>query len=240
MRVGLGGSENDLYLAPGEQAHEVTLTQDFEIQLTPVTQFQWSVIMGTNPSMFLDSSQEVTISSVAAVRMSPNRPVDHISWADIQIFLTRLNKMDPHYQYQLPTEAQWAFAAHGDSKSFFSFGDNHDELVSYAWFAENSHKRTHDVASLKPNLHGLYDVHGNLWEWTKDWWDSLPPPLHSVDPQGPEFGIYRTLRGGAWGQSAPYLHTARRIFHIPTIQAGSFGFRLVRTRKNLLTQTPGE
>jgi len=220
----------------GDGEIKVTLTRDFQIQLTPVTQLQWALVMGQNPAYFKMNENKTsanldTMGDIMDFEINPNRPVEWVSWYDIRIFLENLNERDPDYQYRLPTEAEWEYAARADTNTFYSYGNNIEKLASYGWYNRNSNSETHDVASLKPNQNGLYDLHGNVWEWLSDFWADRRP-TQSIDPQGPSTGLYRVLRGGSWAMEPHYLQTSVRIYHLPEIRASSFGFRLLRTRKN--------
>lgn len=212
--------------------HEVTLTKSYEIQVTPVTQFQWAWVMGENPSQFQEGGQEVMIEG-RTIKMHPNRPVENVSWDDVQNFLKKLNSLDPDYDYRLPTEAEWEYSARGGTETKFSFGEKNDDLNLYAWNAYNSGNHTHDVASLRSNPYGLYDVHGNVWEWVHDW-DSLRlSSENQVNPRGPLFGRYRIVRGdSAENLKILGFRSTQRHLHEPRVRDSWIGFRLVRTLKN--------
>lgn len=120
--VRLGNIENDILRTTSENFHTALLTNDFEIQLTEVTQYQWALIMGENPSHFKTDGKEIEIDRIPTL-MNPNRPIDGVSWLDVQIFLKKINKLDPNYHYRLPTEVEWEFAARANTKTIYSFGD---------------------------------------------------------------------------------------------------------------------
>jgi formylglycine-generating enzyme required for sulfatase activity len=197
-----------------ESQYEVIFTYPFEMQETPVTQLQWTLVMGENPSHFKEGGQVVKISG-RDIPMNSNRPVELVSWYDAQAFIQKLNEMDPHYKYRLPTEPEWEYAARAGTETPYSFGSNPTDLTSYGWYIENSDGQTHDVASLKPNAYGLYDMHGNVSEWT-------------MEPGG---FASRMVRGGSWAQNYHRLRSASRN-ETPNMPVSlGVGFRLVRTPK---------
>lgn len=187
--------------------------------------------MGDNPSYFKDGSISVNIND-RSILMNPNRPVEQVSWFDVQKYIEKLNELDPSYNYRLPTEAEWEYAARAGTASAYSFGNSVELLPEYAWSYKNSNKRTHDVAKLKSNQSGLYDMYGNTLEWCQDWYGPLQ--VGSVtDPVGPSSGSYRVLRGGGWGNYPQGLRSAQRGNFGPGYRINGIGFRLVRTRSNL-------
>ena len=197
-----------------ETQHKVTLTKAFEMQLTTVTQVQWSLVMGENPSNFKSGGKLIPING-KSIAMNPNRPVEQVSWEDVQVYITRLNQLDPNHTYRLPTEAEWEYAARAGKSTAYSFGDDPSDLGEYAWYGYNSDHQTHDVAQLLPNPSGLYDMHGNVWEWAYDGNNSSQPN--------------HMIRGGGWSSGTKLLRSARRIQNV--LSSESIGFRLVRTAK---------
>jgi formylglycine-generating enzyme required for sulfatase activity len=228
-RMKLGSPANEPNRWTGEDQHDVTLTKPFEMQATPVTQLQWSLVMGENPSNFKTGGKMVKING-RDVEMNPNRPVEQVSWDDVQKYIQKLNATDPKYNYRLPTEAEWEYSVRAGTDTAYSYGSDPGELGAYGWHNANSGSQTHDVASLKPNANGLYDMHGNVWEWMQDWWDQSRPP-NAVDPTGPRSGSNRVLRGGGWGNDPQNLRSALRSNSWPGDRDSSIGFRLVRTPK---------
>lgn len=193
--------------------HQVTLSQPFYLQTTPVTQGQWQRLMGENPSLFQECGEDC--------------PVENVSWHDAQEFLRKLNLREKTDQYRLPTEAQWEYACRAGSTQSYCFGDGEAELGQYAWYASNSQKGTHPVGRLKPNAWGLYDMHGNVYEWCQDWYEEYPNgPV--TDPKGPTAGEYRVLRGGSWDGEAGDLRSAYRHRLTPGYRYGHEGFRVAR------------
>lgn len=201
---------------------KVTLTEGFWIGKTEVTQEQWQSLMGSNPS-FLKSSDS-------------NAPVDSVSWDEAMEFCRKLTEQDrtsgklPNsWKYTLPTEAQWEYACRAGSTTAFSFGDDESELGDYAWFEENSDRKTHPVGQKKPNPWGLYDMHGNVSEWCYDWYDEYPSK-EVTDPTGPkEQASDRVSRGGSWCNIARFCRSAGRYYWEPDLRGNFLGFRPVRS-----------
>jgi len=196
--------------------HKVTIRQPFYFQTTAVTQGQWEKVMGDNPSKFKDSGDDC--------------PVEMVSWEDTQKFIDNLNGMEgsDKFIYRLPTEAEWEYACRAGTNKEFSFGDDASKLAEYAWYIENSEEQTHQVGTKKPNPCGLYDMHGNVWEWCQDWYGSYnSEPV--TNPQGPDNGAYRVVRGGSWDDGAHYCRSALRGHDWPDYRNDYVGFRLSRS-----------
>jgi formylglycine-generating enzyme required for sulfatase activity len=192
---------------------QVTLSQPFCLQTTPVTQGQWKRLMGENPSFFHECGEDC--------------PVENVSWDDAQEFIKKLNQMEKTDQYRLPTEAQWEYACRAGSTRSYCFGNGEAELGKYAWYEGNSQKSTHPVGRLKPNAWGLYDMHGNVYEWCRDWYGEYPPgPV--TDPKGPSAGKYRVLRGGSWDGEAGDVRSAYRHRLTLGYRYAHEGFRVAR------------
>jgi formylglycine-generating enzyme required for sulfatase activity len=154
-----------------------------------------------------------------------NYPVVCVTWFGANTFCQ-------FYQYSLPTEAQWEYAARGGSDQNFFFGKSEYQLGNYAWYNKNSDYKTHRVGQKKPNKYGLYDIYGNVWEWCADWYEEHyyhSGPSHN--PLGPATGIYRVLRGGSWSSAAFVARSATRSQDYPNSLGNSSGFRVVRNRK---------
>ena len=196
-----------------DDAHEVTLTQPFKMGVQKVTQAQYEQVMGNNPSKF-EGAQN---------------PVEMISWDDAVEFCRRLSELpsekDAGNVYRLPTEAEWAYSCRAGTTTQFSFGDDDSDLGDYAWYAENSAKKTHPVGSKLPNALGLYDMHGNVWEWCQDW-DGDDPNGSLTDPTGPVSGSRRVIRGGCWFNYANFCRSALRYGYEPSSRNNGRGFRV--------------
>ena len=201
------------YYEPDERpVHRVVISKPFYLGKYEVTQAQWLAVMGTNPSHF---------------KGDLNRPVERVSWHMVQEFIRRLNSREGHTKYRLPTEAEWEYATRAGSTTQYSFGDNESSLEQFAWYNKNDRGTTHPVGQLKPNAWGLYDMHGNVWEWVNDW--RGPYLLGTIiDPQGPATGNAKGYRGGGWGYGAGRCRSADRSYDAPHYVYGTHGFRLAR------------
>ncbi len=202
------GSENAS--SAEKPVHLVRITRPFEMGKYEVTQAQWQAVMGSNPSHF---------------KRCGDCPVENVSWEDAQEFIQRLNAQGSRYTYRLPTEAEWEYACRAGST-----GDYAGNLNAMAWYGENSGDKTHAVGTKRPNAWGLYDMHGNVWEWCQDWYgENYYSQSPSVDSQGPSTGSYRVTRGGGWDNGALYCRSADRGWSAPDFRVYALGFRLVRT-----------
>ena len=184
--------------------HKVTLSRNYYIGKTEVTQALWKAVMGSNPSNF----------------EGDNKPVENVSWDDCQRFISRLNAATD-MNFRLPTEAEWEFAARGGNKSKHYEYSGSNDLDDVAWYDGNSHSTTHDVATKQPNELGLYDMSGNVWEWCSDWYGDYSSNAQT-DPAGPFSGSRRVYRGGSWYYGARYCRSSGRH----DITAGDRGNRL--------------
>ena len=198
-----------------ETAHGARSERAFWLATHEVTQRQWLQIMGTNPSHFGSDAE---------------RPVESVNWHEVQEFLERLNAGRPDGQFRLPTEAEWEYACRAGTASAFHTGaalDPRDANVA-ADIEESMAGRgsTQRVGSFPPNAWGLYDMHGNVWEWTAD--DHCPYP--AGDHQSPSCGgPLKVIRGGSWYYEADSARCALRYTHRPQDRGFSLGFRLART-----------
>ena len=192
-------------------AHLVKLGRGFEIGKYEVTQAQWTLVMGSNPSHF----------------RGPALPVDNVSWLAAQDFIARLNRAAGPYLYRLPTEAEWEYAARAGAT-----GQRIGDLDEVAWHGSNSEDRTHEVGTKRPNAWGLHDMLGNVWEWCSDrygadYYSKSP----SADPRGPSEGGFRVMRGGSWYRYAWFLRHSARFWGRPDAAYRHVGFRCVRTKR---------
>jgi formylglycine-generating enzyme required for sulfatase activity len=210
--MGSPSSERNRDSDEGPQ-HSVKISNGFYMGIYEVTQSQYQAIMGSNPSYF----------------KGDNNPVEQVGWNDAVEFCRRLSQKEGK-TYRLPTEGEWEYACRAGTQTRFSFGDNSSDLGDYAWYTSNSGYQTHPVGQKKPNSFGLYDMHGNVWEWCQDWYDeNYYKNSPSIDPQGPDSGPYRVLRGGSWGYVIGGCRSAYRGRLTPGYQRSSngHGFRVV-------------
>jgi formylglycine-generating enzyme required for sulfatase activity len=158
------------------------------------------------------------------------RPVINVSWEDAVNYAVWLSRLTGE-RYRLPTEAEWEYAARANTTTAFSFGDDIGKLNEYAWYSDNSEGKTHPVGKKKPNAWGLYDMHGNVWEWVADdWHDNYREAPHDGrawvdDPRG----AYRVMRGGSWDYGAQGCRAAGRFYDRPSYRYDDFGFRLAKS-----------
>ena len=230
FQMGSPSSEDDR--DNDEAQHSVTLTKDFEIGATEVTQLQWVVVMGSNPSRFQEESHcPDSYMEIDGVSLCSDFPVERVSWNDVKSYIVEYNKRaKDNFVYRLPTEAEWEYAARGGSSTAYSFGNNKSMLSDHGWFRENSGSQTRAVATKKPNPSEIYDAHGNVWEWVEDWYGDYSTGT-VTDPKGSRSGSYRVVRGGSWYNVARGLRSAYRVFAGPENSYDFVGFRLVRTAK---------
>ena len=203
-----------------ETQHRVTLTRDFFMGTTEVTQGQWKAVMGNNPSHF-DKCGEAC-------------PVEQVSWNDVQEFIKKLNSLDGR-RYRLPTEAEWEYAARAGSTTPFTYGRclstdqaNYDGDMPLSGCEKGEDRgKTIPVGSLNaPNAFGLHDMHGNVWEWCEDWiWKY--PSGSVTDPAGPSTGKQKVARGGDWDHPDDHCRSAMRGFFPADYDLDGVGFRLV-------------
>lgn len=142
--------------------------------------------------------------------------------------------------YRLPTEAEWEYACRAGSKTLFSFEENVKSLGDYAWFKENSDRRSHPVGEKLPNAWGLYDMHGNVWEWCSDWYGEYQKGA-VTDPVGPVAGSFHVLRGGSWHDAAANCKSSSRLWHDPAVRGDVLnGFRVALSSAGIPQQAePG-
>lgn len=193
--------------------HTVTISQGFYLGKYEVTQAEWQLVTGTNPSRF--------------PACGSNCPVEYVTWKEVQKFITALNTQTG-LTYRLPTEAEWEYAAKGgpgggDGTKYAGSG----VVGEVAWYRVNSGSVTHPVGQKVPNGLGLYDMSGNVWEWVQDWYGSYSTqPV--TDPQGPATGTLRVNRCGGENSLTSVMRVARRIGNSPDARNYDIGFRLLR------------
>ena len=200
-------------LSKEKPVHKVTLTKDYYMGETEVTQALYKAVMGSNPSYYPTSDQ---------------LPVENVSYNDItgtDGFLAKLNAATG-YEFRLPTEAEWEFAARGgnESKEYKYSGSNNIDEVAWYW-DENYHNKTYEVAQKATNELGLYDMSGNVWEWCSDWYERYSSE-DQTDPNGPTTGSERMLRGGGFASAPVDYRPSARLPYDPDSREDCIGFRL--------------
>ena len=213
---------------PSEEQFAVTLTKPFALGKTEVTQGQWKQVMGTEPWEGQDY-----------VQAHKDCPATFVSFFDAVEFCETLTvlerkagRLKDAEEYRLPTEAEWEYACRAGTTTAFSFGADAKQLGDYAWFKGNAldagEQYAHKVGLKKPNPWGLYDMHGNVWEWCSDWYgDKLPG---GADPFCPEGGSLRVDRGGGWMGIPVLCRSAFRFSDDPLYRSGDLGFRVARSQ----------
>jgi formylglycine-generating enzyme required for sulfatase activity len=205
-----------------EPRHEVHLSS-FYIDCTEVTQAEYERLMGENPSKW----------------KSPKNPVEQIRWRNAAEYCnarSREEGLEPAYNletwhcdyrangYRLPTEAEWEYACRAGSEAVYHYGDDQAQLVSYAWFKANCTRGPRPVATRKPNAWGLYDMHGNIWEWCNDFYEEdYYPNSPKNDPTGPGQGQTRVVRGGCWNSRPNECRSSYRNYEDPGYTDTCFG-----------------
>jgi formylglycine-generating enzyme required for sulfatase activity len=196
----MGCSEGDAECLVNEKpTHRVTISKAFRIGQTPVTQAAFEKIAGANPSIF----------------RGDRLPVEGVDWADADKYCRAVDM-------RLPTEAEWEYAARAGNAS-----GRYGDIDRIAWFDANSGKKTHEAMLKAPNAWGLYDMLGNVAQWTSDVYADAYSEEEQTDPRGPDSGTLRVLRGGAWGYEARTVRVSSRFGERPEVRYGYIGFRCV-------------
>ena len=199
---------------------EVTIKQPFYLQKTEVTQEQWKSVMGNNPSFFKECGKGC--------------PVEQVSWNDVQGFIEKLNRLESSGKYRLPTEAEWEYACRAGTGSPFSFGnclssDQANYNGNYPYMSCNKAVYPEKPVSTEvfsPNAWGLSGMHGNVWEWCRDWIGETDAE-HLIDPKGPPSGTLKVIRGGGWNSYAKACRSGNRSGVKPGDRFANLGFRLI-------------
>ena len=220
----MGCGEQETECRDDEKPRHLVRVNGFWMGKYEVTQAQWETIMKNNPSYFTGA----------------DRPVEQVSWNDAQAFLKKLNaSVETHgrasLQFRLPSEAEWEYAARAGTQTAYSFGDDPNQLGDYAWYGyeNNAGKQTHPVGQKKPNAFGLYDMHGNVWEWCQDTYGY--GDYNETPKDGSAYGSLgdkkaKLLRGGSWNYEPSNVRSATRNRNVPDNQNHIIGIRVVRVR----------
>jgi len=217
----MGSPESEEDREDDEPQHEVTISKAFYMQTTEVTQGQWKAVMGTEPWK-----------GESFVKEGANYPAVYVSWDDAVAYCKKLSEKEGK-TYRLPTEAQWEYACRAGTKTTWSFGNDEKALGDYAWYHKNAwdidEKYAHQVGLKKPNAFGLYDMHGNVYEWCHDYYGGdYYKQSPEQDPTGPASGSSRVLRGGSWLGDSRFSRSAGRGRNVADRRLDLTGFRLVR------------
>ncbi len=223
--MGSPDSEEGRSSSEGPQ-HEVTISKPFYMGAHEVTQEQYEAVIGSHPSK--------------SHFIGATNPVEMVSWEDAVAFCHALFRKTGK-TVNLPTEAQWEYACRAGSKTRFSFSDSDAYLhrygnycdksnTDYLWWQDKAHNDGHDktasVGSFWSNAFGLYDMHGNVWEWCNDWYADSYANAKNVDPAGPDSGSLRVLRGGGWGRAPALCRSAFRYGGTRAFRYLHVGFRV--------------
>ncbi|MGQ9858372.1 MAG: formylglycine-generating enzyme family protein [Thermodesulfobacteriota bacterium] len=223
----MGSPASEAFRDEDEVQHRVTLSRPFLMQVTEVTQRQLKAVMGSNPSFFSQCGDDC--------------PVERVSWNDSVRFVEAMNRRGEG-RYRLATEAEWEYACRAGTTSPFSWGDEPD--CNMAMFNNNPRRGVArclaqvlarglkpdspaPAGSYPPNRWGLFDMHGNVWEWCQDWYGPYPKG-EVTDPVGPPHGMYKVRRGGSWFKYGTFCRSANRNFAHPASRYSTTGLRLVR------------
>jgi formylglycine-generating enzyme required for sulfatase activity len=206
----MGSPADEVGRFNNEAQHKVTLTRSFLMAATQVTQAQFKSVAGNSPSHFRGDSL----------------PVEQVSYDDAVAFCNKLSDKEGKH-YRLPTEAEWEYACRAGTTTAYYTGANENALDEAGWYSANSDNGTHPVGQKKPNALGLYDMHGNVWQWCGDWYGDYPNG-DATDPRGPGNGTARVLRGGSWFYGPRFGRCANRSHNAPDTRNYFIGFRVVR------------
>lgn len=234
----MGSHLNDSIRLSNEDPVEVTISKSFEMMATEVTQMQWVLVTGKNPSRIKSPSDCENYMEINGIGLCPNNPVEQVSWNQVQAFIKTLNDYlglsgcngtpsDSKGCYRLPTEAEWEFAARGNSTTSYFFGEEASSLGDYAWYTRNSRNKTHPVGLKRPNPYGLYDIYGNVEEWVQDYYHKKL--IGGIDPLNTSYDSNRVIRGCSKAHFPGSCRSSVRGFNIPFGADQLIGFRLVRT-----------
>ena len=232
FHMGSPDSDEDAYDNEKPQ-HRVRVTKPFYLGVTEVTQGQWEAVMGTRPwegETFVKEGKEYAAT--------------YVSWEDAQAFCRKLSEKEVAV-YRLPTEAEWEYACRAGTTTVYHFGDNASRLGDYAWFEDNAddvgEQYAHQVGEKKPNPFGLYDMHGNVYEWCRDWYgEDYYGGSPTDDPTGAAEGSYRVFRGGCWRSGARHRRAAKRGWEVPRPRFEFLGFRVAAVPSSKSSQEPAD
>jgi formylglycine-generating enzyme required for sulfatase activity len=224
----MGSPTGEFSRYPDEGPQHWVTVPSFELGRTEVTQEEWVRVMGSNPSYF--KTKEFcpeSFTRIEDIPVCPRHPVDYISWDRAQAFIAKLHEADRDHSYRLPNETEWEWAARAGTQTAYSFGDDPALLGAHGWFDGNSNDQTQATATKAANAFGLFDMHGNVHEWTSTEFVYYP----GSDLPVPQTPFRYTVRGGSFFDLARNLRSAFRYGRTPWEINETLGFRLVRERK---------
>ena len=212
----MGSPSSEAGRQKDETQHQVRISKGYWLGKYEVTQGEWESIMGSNPSKFKNAGARA--------------PVEQVSWEEAMSFCKKLTererragRLPANLEYSLPKEAEWEYACRAGTTGYYA--GSYSSIPSLGWYSGNSGSKTHPVGEKSPNAWGLYDMHGNVWEWCLDWYGDYPSGS-VTDPKGPSSGSYRVNRGGSWFGRARYCRSAVRARNAPSYRVSYLGFRL--------------
>ena len=217
----MGSPDSDRDADPDEKPqHLVKITKPFYLGVYEVTQGQYEKVMGSRPWQ-----------GYQYVKEASDYPAVHVIHDDAVEFCRKLSKREG-VEYRLPTEAEWEYACRAGTTTDYSFGNDASRLGQYAWYQKNTwgadEKYAHRVGRKLPNPWGLYDIHGNVWEWCQTWYSDYPNGV-LIDPTGPSSGSSRVSRGGCWNYDSSICRSAFRLKFTPDDRGSYLGFRVLRS-----------
>jgi formylglycine-generating enzyme required for sulfatase activity len=215
--AGQATSRREVQEDAGGELYEVTITKPFYAGVFEVTVAQWEKVMGTPPP------------AAAPVTMAPDAPALGVSWHDCQEFCRRLCQLEgvPEGTYRVLAEPEWEHACRAGTSTAYYTGSGPADLARAGWYSANSDGRAHSVGQLVPNAWGLYDLHGNAWEWCQGQLDEYPG-IRAPRVAPPNGAVPRSVRGGTWSSEPEECCGSARAGRAPEARDGNVGFRLAR------------
>jgi formylglycine-generating enzyme required for sulfatase activity len=223
---GTPSDDYEKYFSDEVPQHQVCV-DEFWMGIHEVTQKEWQKVMGFDPAVFQENLEN---------------PVEMVSWDDAQLFIDKINELNNTSEFRLPTEAEWEYAARAGTTTMYSTGDtitssqsNFNGSIPFGLNLRDQYRKSPTpVGSFPANAFGLYDMHGNVWEWCNDWYKSdyyqQSPPKN---PSGPETGQMKVLRGGSWFRYSGHVRSATRYKNKSVGQYADTGFRLVKSQRKI-------
>jgi len=215
----MGSPESEQEREANEISHKVIISKGFWIGKYEVTQGQWESVMNTRPW-----------EGQVFVIKDKDHPAVYISWNHAQDFISKINRLDGKNLYRLPTEAEWEYACRAGTTTAYSFGDDVRKLDEYGWHGKNTYDLgnmfAQKVGQKLPNRWGIYDMHGNVWEWVQDYYGEYSAETQ-IDPKVIDKGTNRVFRGGSFYYLSRFARSAYRGYNMPTHRLFNLGFRIV-------------